>query len=443
MMDINNLPQTIFREYSKNEGLRSDRSAGDRSRHRAKVRQSIKDNIADIISDESIIGKSGDKIIKVPIKGIKEYRFVFGDNGGGAAQGDGNTQPGQVVGKTGQQQGQGNGKGKAGSEAGEDVFETEITLDELKEILFEDLQLPNLRKTSQRVILQKNRAKKDGYRRMGIQVRLDRFKTAKERVKRKKATQRHGESEVDCELCNGSGQIALLHLHSENSPEDMSADAYQYSECKECEGTGKVDKRFRFRREDRRFKHMDVKPKPQSNAAIIFVMDTSGSMDTSKKFLARSFFNILYEFISAKYDRSEVVFISHHTEAQEVDEEAFFHKGESGGTYISSGLNKAIEIINTRYNPSVWNSYLFQASDGDNFYSDNENAMKAVRELCDLCNMFGYVEIKPAENGYYASTLIPPYTEISKEKDNLKIGLIKDKLELFPIIKDWLSISGE
>src|SRR5579863_6906300 len=134
-------PLTIFREFQASSGQRSDRSAGDRARHRAKIKQSIKDNLSDIVADESLIGKHGDKIIKVPIKGIKEYRFVYGDNQPQAAQGDGGAMPGQVVGKTGQPAQQGKGKDKAGEQPGVDIYDTEITLDEIKEMLFEELKL--------------------------------------------------------------------------------------------------------------------------------------------------------------------------------------------------------------------------------------------------------------------------------------------------------------
>ena len=89
----------IFRPYSSSDALRSDRSAGDRQRHREKLREAIRDNIADIISEESIIGRARDRIIKVPIRGIREYRFVFGDNQAQVGSGDGETEPGQVVGK--------------------------------------------------------------------------------------------------------------------------------------------------------------------------------------------------------------------------------------------------------------------------------------------------------------------------------------------------------
>src|SRR5215831_6968245 len=107
---------TIFRPYSSSDSLRSDRSASDRQRHRQKVRKSIQDNIVDLIAEESIIGKDRDKIIKVPIRGVKEYHFIYGENAPGVGQGDGNSQPGQAIGKgAGQEQSQ--GQGKAGDQA--------------------------------------------------------------------------------------------------------------------------------------------------------------------------------------------------------------------------------------------------------------------------------------------------------------------------------------
>ena len=125
-------------------------------------------------------------------------------------------------------------------------------------------------------------------------------------------------------------------------------------------------------------------------------MDTSGSMGTVKKYLARSFYFLLYQFIRQKYQNTEVVFIAHHTEAKEVTEQEFFHKVESGGTYISSGYRKALDLIEDRYHPSLWNIYAFHCSDGDNFYSDNERALQSAEELCQKCNLFGYGEIKPS-----------------------------------------------
>src|SRR5882762_10380710 len=114
--------ESIFREYSRSDAEHSDRSAGDRARHRQKVRESIRENIADIIAEESIIGKDRDRVIKVPLRGIKEYRFVYGENEGGVAQGNGESKPGQVVGQA-KREGE-KGEDRAGDRPGHDFYET-------------------------------------------------------------------------------------------------------------------------------------------------------------------------------------------------------------------------------------------------------------------------------------------------------------------------------
>ena len=430
------IPATVFRGYQASEGHRSDRSANDRKRHREKVKDAIRDNIVDVISEEAIIGRDRDKIIRIPVRGLKEHRFVFGDNKQqGVSTGDGNVQKGQVVGKSQQgqkgQQGQAPGKGpQAGEDKGDDVYETEITLAELLDYLFEELNLPNLKKTSLREIIQKSALKKDGYRKVGIPVRLDRKKTAIQKIKRKKAMGRHQDMMEDCEACEGTGQILSLY-----DPEVKAC-----PDCSNCNGIGKVEKRVRFRNEDRIYKHMESDPKPQSNAAIIFILDVSGSMDTSKKFLARSFFFLLHAFIKARYDRSELVFIAHTTEAKEVDENTFFHKGESGGTYVSSGLEKAVEIIQNRYNPSLWNNYVFYCGDGDNFDNDNPKAIKMMKELAELCSLVGYGEIKPGNSSSWESSMTKLFAGEMKNIKNYRQLLITNKDEIWPRLVEFLSI---
>ncbi len=106
-------------------------------------------------------------------------------------------------------------------------------------------------------------------------------------------------------------------------------------------------RRFPFHDDDLTYKHLITDVREESNAVVVCIMDTSGSMDTMKKYLARCFFFLLYQFIRSKYRNVEIVFIAHHTEAKEVTEDEFFHKGESGGTLISSGYQKALDIISS------------------------------------------------------------------------------------------------
>ena len=383
---------TIFRPFNPSSGQRSDRSAGDRLRHRQKVREAIRNNIADIIAEESIIGKDKNRIIKVPIRGVKEYRFIFGENAPGVGQGgDGEPRPGDIVaqgddGKAGQ---------GAGDRPGVDYYETEVSLDELIDLMFEDLELPDLERKRLRQIEVERQYRQKGVRRKGIRVRLDRKRTARSRIKRKKASLRRQPA------------------------------------------GGALADRFPFHKDDLRYHHTVTDTRNESNAVVLCIMDTSGSMDTMKKYLARSFFFLLYQFICTRYQNVEIVFIAHHTEAREVTEEEFFHKGESGGTFISSGYVKALEIIEERYHPTLWNVYVFHCSDGDNFESDNEAALKAARELAQTANLFGYGEIKPLGSGYYGSSMITFFSQI--QEPNFQTVQIQKKEDIWASFKTFLS----
>src|SRR5579862_2473264 len=433
---------TIFREYRVSDAERSDRSAGDRLRHRQKVRESIRENIADIIAEESIIGKNKDRVIKVPLRGIKEYRFVFGDNAPGASQGDGDSRPGQVVGKTGKD-GPGKGDEHAGDRPGVDYYETDVTLEELIEIMFEDLELPNLERRALREIQSEYSSRRKGYRKVGIRIRLDKRRTAKQRVMRMLASDKR----------NNAAARALEESKADREDEAGLEGAFDEIELEEGAldeetiavsapaALQRTHRRFPFHQDDLRYKHVEVDTKEESNAAVICIMDTSGSMDTMKKYLARSFFFLLYQFISTRYRNVEIVFIAHHTEASEVTEEEFFHKGELGGTFIASGYTKALEIIAARYHPSLWNVYAFHCSDGDNFESDNPAALKAAEELSEISNLFGYGEIKPLGSRYYESSMLNVFRRI--QNPNFHTVLIERKEDIWPSFKAFLAKERE
>lgn len=381
----------IFRPHVT-EDKRSDRSARDRARHRQKIRDSIRDNIADILAEESIIGRDRDKVIKVPIRSIKEYRFVYGENNPGVAQGNGDSKPGDVVGQS--DPGQPDASGQAGNQPGLDAFETDVTLEELIDIMFEDLELPDLERKALKQIETERATKRHGVRKQGIRARLDKRRTARNRIKRKLAVKK-----------------------SRGLDMEIGADGQE------------EEKRFPFHTDDMRFHHITTDFKLQSNAVVICIMDTSGSMGTVKKYLARSFYFLLYQFVRLKYQEVELVFISHHTEAKEVQEQEFFHKVESGGTYISSGYLKALEIINSRYHPSLWNIYAFHCSDGDNFYSDNDRSLEAAIQLCDVCNLFGYGEIKPSGSAYYSGSMLDVFAKI--DRPNFQAIVIEKREDLW------------
>jgi hypothetical protein len=351
----------------KNHKTSADRSASDRSRHKTKIKEALREGIHHIISDESIIGQDGKKRIKIPVRGIKEYRFVYGDNNSNKKTA---SAPGKKI-RRGQKILDRNGKrksdpNKAGNETGEEYYEVEITLDELSHYLFDSLNLPDLEKKKFKQMIG-DKFKRKGHRDVGIRPRLSKKETIKNKIKRIKASQRI-------------------------SPDEEESTSFHES--------------------DLRYRHIKQTPRANSNAVIFFIMDTSGSMSKEKKFIARSFFFLLYHFLRYKYENVEIVFISHSVDAKEVNEDDFFKKVTTGGTLISSGLLKCLEISSQRYHKEFWNIYTFHCSDGDNWPSDNEKAVSLSYQLKDLCQLYCFIQITPPDEpnwteGGMASVYMP------------------------------------
>ncbi|MFN3652746.1 MAG: sporulation protein YhbH [Armatimonadota bacterium] len=362
----------------------------DQDRHEQKIKEAIKKNLHEIVSREDIILSDGKRVVKVPIRSLEQYKFRFDHNKGErVGQGQGGTKVGDVVARDpddGQGQGAGKGKGQAGDQAGVDYFEAEVDIDELSALIFEDLGLPNLEEKRSRQLEVESVAFKD-IRRAGIMANLDKRRTVMENIKRNA----------------------------------MRGDA-----------------RFgNIRSEDLRFKTWDREVRHESNAVVIAMMDVSGSMGEFEKYIARSFYFWMVRFLRTKYENVEIVFISHHTEAKIVSEEEFFTKGESGGTRVSSAYSLALETIQERYRPEEWNIYPFHFSDGDNMFSDNRTCVELVHRLLEVCNLFGYGQIK--QGWYPAGTLMSVY---SQEIDNDKFVAvtIEDKEDVYPALRKFFAL---
>ena len=184
--------------------------------------------------------------------------------------------------------------------------------------------------------------------------------------------------------------------------------------------------------DDLRFKTWDEVIKPESKAVVLAMMDVSGSMGNFEKFCARSFFFWMTRFLRSKYEKVDIEFIAHHTEAKVVTEEEFFTKGESGGTICSSAYVKALDLIKEKYNPTHYNIYPVHFSDGENMSSDNEKCLKLVNELMSVSSMFGYGEVN-ALNRY--STLMNTYKNIQYER--FRHFILRQKTDVFEAIKSF------
>lgn len=385
-----------IRDYSRAAG--GQRSGRDRKRHREKCRDAIRQGFARLVANQDIIGsdRKGKKA-SLRIRAFPEYRFVFGRKknelgaGGDRARGD-------TFGtaRGGSQQGAG---GPGGSEPGEDVYEVEVTLEDIDEFLFEDLELPEFLAKQLRRMPVVEQGGMAGITRHGPMSRLHRRETMRSRIRREKAESREGH---------------------------VSDHAF-------------LDKDLRFRQLSERLRMV-------SNAVLVCMMDVSGSMDDSKKFLARVFFWLLYRFVQSKYEHAELVFITHHATAREVDENEFFHTRESGGTVVSSAYELALEVIGERFPPDAWNVYAFHISDGDNWQDDNAQVLSTARRLLQCCNLFGYGQVNPTESLYFPvsssmrwSTVFDVLEPLADEFSNIGFVKIEKRDDIYPQFRELMT----
>ena len=355
----------------------------DQQRHQEKVKDAIKSNLPDLVSEENIIMSNGRDVIKIPIRSLDEYKIKYNyDKNKHVGQGNGKSKVGDVVARDGsaQQQGPGRGRG-AGDKAGEDYYEAEVSILELEKMLFKELELPNLQQKEEDNIVVEHIEFND-IRKKGLMGNIDKKRTILTSLKRNAMV--------------GKPTIAPIY------------------------------------NDDLRFKTWNEIVKPESKAVVLAMMDTSGSMGKWEKYMARSFFFWMTRFLRSKYETVDIEFIAHHTEAKVVSEEDFFSKGESGGTICSSAYRKALELIEMKYEPSRYNIYPFHFSDGDNLTSDNARCLKLVNQLMEISSMFGYGEVNQYNRH---STLMNAYKNIKDER--FRHYILKEKGDVYRALKSF------
>ncbi|WP_206812441.1 sporulation protein YhbH [Paradesulfitobacterium ferrireducens] len=351
----------------------------DQSRHKQKVDEAIKQQLGDLIADESIILSDGKKSMRIPMRSLEEYRFRFDYNKKNhTGQGNRKMAPGDVIGREAAK-GKGQGSG-AGEEPGTDIYEVDVTYEDLAAVLFEELRLPNL-DDKKRPLISHDKPEFNDVRKKGLMANIDKKRTLIESIKRKAMAQDEDDD---------------LHI----TPEDL------------------------------RFKTWETRPNFETNAVIFAMMDTSGSMGQFEKYIARTYFFWMVRFLRTKYENVEMRFLAHHTEAKEVTEEEFFTRGESGGTRCSSVYQLALEIIEKDYPPQHYNIYPVHFTDGDNIGSDSARALALMSRLVELSQVVGYGEILRT---HYSSTLMSTLKRITDPK--LRLVTIRDRSEVYAALK--------
>lgn len=318
------------------------RGSRDWLRHNQKVRDAVQQNLPNLVAGPDVITGSQDRTVQVPVRLLEHARFRLADSSTQpyTSAGQGQGKPGDVLRQA--QPDMGDEAGEGGNNEGEVKLMLEFKVDDIIDWLWEELQLPDLQ-PKRNTSVEDDEYVREGWDKHGARARLDRRRTVKEAVKRR-ATQ---ENPVP------------------------------------------------FTNDDLRFKQLVQRRKPATNAVVIFALDVSASMTDAERKLAKSFFFFVLQGIRRRYGKVETRFIAHTTQAWEFSESEFFNVSGTGGTGASTAFKLALELIETQYDPSQYNGYLFYASDGENFTEDRAAAIENLGKLGKLLNYIGYVETVP------------------------------------------------
>lgn len=461
---------------------RDNPSQGTANRQRLirRTKDNAKQAVRDAISKGNItdIGKDGVDVV-IPKGGLSQPHFQHGAGGLNQRVLPGNNNPKAryyAGDRFKRSEGSGQGKGD-GQEAGpnEGVEYYHLSEKEALDILFDDLALPNMIKKT----MMGNHVttlEHAGFSKSGPFNRLSLVKSKQEKIKRELFMNRTSNERlitlleeektillkyagdtvaktlgIDISALSAKGKVRRLSKDVNDlksvfgllaSSDDTNRLEEIDSEIATLESKRRVVARWR-EKSDLRFRSVEEEPVPHSKAAMFCVMDVSGSMDKTKKDLSKMFYFLLYRFLQRHYQQTDIVFIVHHTTAQEVDEEKFFSRGESGGTLLSSGILKTLEIIDKRYSPDEWNLYCAQASDGDNYDSDKDLHKKSLRQLLPLLQGFFYTEVKPMGSHYYESSQMEVYENFAREFSNLWVGKIENREGIVPLFRDFFKKRSE
>ncbi|RMD63057.1 MAG: YeaH/YhbH family protein [Alphaproteobacteria bacterium] len=415
-----------------------DKSLSNRQRFLRRARAQIKEVINQSLKDRKITDIDGRQVVSVPTKGIGEPRFVHAPTGGRRERtftGNKEFSAGDRIRKPQQGEGGGGGPQATDSGEGEDAFAFTLSREEFLDIFFEDLELPDLVKTSLKEI-RSFKPRRAGYTSSGMPTAINVLRTMRNSYGRRIALRRPKQSEID----------ALISRIMDLSAGEPTAAARQEIAILE-EELARLERRRKLvpylDPVDIRYNRFEPQPLPNANAVMFCLMDVSGSMGEREKDLAKRFFVLLHLFLKRRYERIDIVFIRHTHEAQEVDEETFFYSRETGGTVVSTALEEMLRVVRKRYPTREWNIYAAQASDGDNFSGDSEKCMRVLsEEIMPLCQYYAYVEIlDEREADIFSGTdngtaLWRSYEEAGRHWPNFQMKRIARPSDIYPVFRE-------
>ncbi|NOU49604.1 YeaH/YhbH family protein [Pseudoalteromonas sp. JBTF-M23] len=403
-----------------------NKSTLNRQRFIRRYKKQIKEAVSDAINKRSVTDTSSGESISIPQRDISEPIFHQGKGGDREMIHPGNDQfsTGDKIQRPPSGQGGGSGPGDASDQGeGEDDFVFSISKDEYLDLLFEDLELPNLQQSQLDKLVQM-KTHRAGFCNDGMPSNLDIVRSLRGSLARRvamSASKRRRLAEAEEEL------TALLEepVPPQQKITELEAEIAQLKQ--KIAAVPFIDNY------DLRFRNYEKRPHPTSKAVMFCLMDVSGSMDQATKDMAKRFYILLYQFLTRTYKDIEVVYIRHHTQAKEVDEQEFFYSQETGGTIVSSALKLMDEIVKERYSQGDWNIYAAQASDGDNWADDSPHCTEIMtKKLLKAVRYYAYIEITTRAH----QSLWREYQAIANTHDNFAMQHIRTVEDIYPIFRE-------
>ncbi|MBU9817738.1 YeaH/YhbH family protein [Rahnella sp. C60] len=403
-----------------------NKSAVNRQRFLRRYKSQIKQSIAEAINKRSVTDVDSGESVSIPNSDINEPMFHQGRGGLRHRVHPGNdhfVQNDRIERPQGGGGG-GSGQGEASQDGeGEDEFSFQISKDEYLDLLFEDLALPNLRK-NQHKQLNEFKTHRSGYTSNGVPANISVVRSLQNSLARRTAMTAGKKRELR-ELESTLTEVE----HSE--PAQLLEEERLRKEIAELRA--KIAKTPFIDTFDLRYRNYERRPEPSSQAVMFCLMDVSGSMDQATKDMAKRFYILLYLFLSRTYKNVDVVYIRHHTQAKEVDEQEFFYSQETGGTIVSSALKLMDEVIQERYDPAQWNIYAAQASDGDNWADDSPLCHQLLaQKILPMVRYYSYIEITRRAH----QTLWREYEVLQEKFDNFAMQHIREQEDIYPVFRE-------
>jgi uncharacterized sporulation protein YeaH/YhbH (DUF444 family) len=403
-----------------------NKSTVNRQRFLRRYKTQLKRAVSDAVNRRSITDIDSGETVGIPSKDISEPVFHHGPGGTRDMVHPGNKDflTGDRVQRP-EGGGGGAGQGQASNSGqGEDDFVFTLSREEFLDLMFDDLELPNLVR-NQLIGTTEFKSVRAGYQTDGAPANIDVVRSLKGAIARRtalgsphRARIRELEEEIDVLLTAGVDEedARILDMREEIDRLRTRIAALPFIDT--------------F---DLRYQSFVKEPQPTSKAVMLCIMDVSGSMDQVRKNLAKRFFILLYLFLQRNYEKIDLLFVRHHTVAAEVNEEEFFYSRETGGTVVSSALNLAHDILRERYDPSVWNIYAAQASDGDNWDSDSVICREVLTtKLMPMMRYYAYVEITPRQH----QSLWYAYQEVKAVHPHFAMQEIGGAEDIYPVFRE-------